>query len=248
MAILTRSPLSHQSMAVYQLLTRGKALTAKDIARDLGILPNAVHRSAGVLVELGLIGRCDARPVRFQIRPQKEAIQSYLLVSVNTFMKNFSHKEKDGASSNGARANLSISFINTRSQLLEMTNNDTKTACKSINHLVSGLELPAETILSLKKAVDRGVRLRFLVQNLDELDHVMIYNWKRMGLDVRHFPLLEARIIVFDSKIVYLTSYNPRKKEEAMGVRFSYPPIGRQMNELFERRWKISRPIKPKDL
>jgi len=57
------------------------------------------------------------------------------------------------------------------------------------------------------------------------------------------FPISRARIIIFDSKIFYLTSYNPQNKEEAIGIRFAYPPIAKQISDLFEKRWKASKPI-----
>lgn len=243
MSTRVKLPLSRQAAYIHKLLLKKRMLTAQEIAKELGILPNAVYRTAKTLVEMGLIETTNTHPVKFQIRPTNEAIESYLLLSKSIFSENFENAGKDNQNQSSKNQKLSVSFIKTRSELLEMTNSDMKTVQKTIDHIVSGLELPAEIILSYKNAHDRGIRLRFLVQNLNELNRDMLASWQKMGLIVRYFSLLEARIIIFDSKILYLTSYNPQKKEEAIGIRFAYAPIAQQIADLFEKRWEVSEPI-----
>ena len=65
-----------------------------------------------------------------------------------------------------------------------------------------------------------------------------------MGMKVKYYPIMEARIIIFDAKIAYITSYDPKRKEEAIGVRFQYPPIARILQELFDQRWSKAKEIK----
>ena len=243
MSIQIKLPIPKQSLTVYQLLLKERTLSAQDIASKLNIFPNAVYRAAQTLIELELIEKTNTYPVEFQAKSINEALENYLVVSKNSFLENFSHVDKRGQNSSNHSQKLSVSFIKTRSELLEMTNSDMKTVQKTIDHIVSGLELPAEIMLSYKKAHDRGIQLRFLVQNLNELNRDLLASWQKMGLIVRYFPLLEARIIIFDSKILYLTSYNPKNKEEAIGVRFAYAPIAQQISDLFEKRWEVSEPI-----
>lgn len=235
-------PFSKQSKAVYQLLGTGRPMSAQEIARRLNILPNAVYRLTRRLVQLGLIETLETYPVQFKALPISDALGSYLLISRNAFLENVS-RTKDSSGQTRGGNDVLITFIKTRSELLELTNTEIKKARKSIDHIVSGLELPAETILAYKAALNRGIKLRFLVQNVHELNREMLSNWQKMGLEVRHILLLEARIIIFDTKILYLTSYNPRRKEEAIGVRFAYSPIAWQMSQLFESKWKVAKPI-----
>jgi sugar-specific transcriptional regulator TrmB len=243
MRLTKKSPLSKQSTQVYNLLLQYSALSAQEIAEELGIFPHAVYRTAHTLATLGLIEKTSSYPAKFQVKPMDEALDNYVTLSKNLFVENFAHGTRKKTSRMAKSEKLSISFIKTRNELLEMTNADIKAARGSIEHIVSGIELPAETMLAYKKAVDRGVTLKFLVQNRNELNHDMLANWRKAGLEVRYFPLLEARIIIFDADIVYLTSYNPHDKDEATGIRFAYPPIARQMKELFESKWKVAKPL-----
>jgi sugar-specific transcriptional regulator TrmB len=228
--------LSKQATAIYRLLLQKPLLSAQEIAMKLIILPNAVYRTAQTLIDMGLIEGTNSYPVKYQAKSKDEAVENYINISKKIFLTNFHDVQGEQDGGNG----LSVSFIKTRAELLQMTQQDILTAQVTIDHIVSGLEIPAETILALKKSSDRGIKLRFLIQNLNELNREMITNWQKMGLRVRYYPMIEARIIIFDSRIIYLTSYNPQNKDEAIGVRFAYPPIAKQMSDLFERRWKIA--------
>jgi len=242
MRLNRRVPLSKQALAFYSLLLRNESLSAQNIADELNILPNAVYRITRKLMDLGLIEKINSYPVKFQAKSIAEAAKNYGSFSTNLFLENFQRINQNKKPVNSNQP-LAISFIKTRSELLERTHEDIKIARKTIDHIVSGMELPAETILSYKKSLGKGVKLRFLVQNLDELNRDMMISWQKMGLEVRHSPILEARIIIFDSEIVYLTSYSLQKKEEAIGIRFAYTPIAKQISDLFERIWQAANPI-----
>ncbi|MDB4979143.1 MAG: hypothetical protein JWM56_1329 [Candidatus Peribacteria bacterium] len=238
---LKTAAIPGQAKAIYKLLVSGKALSANDLASKLRILPNAVYRNTRKLIELGLIEQLDQYPVQFKMRPIDEAMKEYLSVAQKDFTENFF--PRDSKNTIKTNTDISISFIRTRSELLDMTNTDMETVEKSIDHIVSGLELPADTMLAYKKVLDRGIKLRFIVQNFSELNKGILRSWQKMGMEIRFFPLMEARIIIFDSNIVYLTSYDPRKKEQAIGIRFAYTPIVKQMSELFENRWTVSKAL-----
>lgn len=236
--------ISPQSTAVYNLLIKHQALTAKQIGVRLNILPNAVYRSIKPLIRLGCVEEYGKHPVQFRIKPATQALESYLFTSRENFLQTFFPNGFVSPKSQEEKLEfLNVSFIRDRNELIERSIKDIKKAKYEVKHIVSGLEVPAETILAFKEASDRGVKLRFLVQKLDEINKEMLKNWKKLGIDVKYFPLLEARIIIIDSQVVYITSYNPKQQEEAVGVRFNYLPIVRLMNELFETRWRIAKVI-----
>lgn len=233
--------LSPQSRSLYKLLIRNEALNSKEIGGKLGILPHAVYRSIKPLISIGLVEKIKGYPARFKIATPSSAIDAYLLKTKENFLQSFF--PKGISSETQTNKELSISFIKDRPELLERSNQDMSQAKQEVEILVSGLEVPAETILEYKRACERGVKIRTLVQRLDETNREMLHNWRKIGIDVRYFPLLEARIIIFDSEIVYITSYNPEIKDESIGIRFNYPPIAKLMKELFEIRWATSKEI-----
>lgn len=231
MTNLLLKSLPPQALMIYRTLDGGGAMNAKEIAEKLNIFPNAVYRNIKQLRELGFVDKVRTYPMSFRAKPVDDAMNLYSLMIQESFKSVFSSGNKQ----NGKL--LDISFIQTRSQLIEMSNSDVEKAKENINIIVSGHELPPDTILVFKRAVERGVGIRKLVQNREPENMAMFRNWKKAGVNVKYFPYMEARIMIIDSKIVYITSYNPKLNEEAVGVRFAYPPIAKLMNEVFEKRW-----------
>lgn len=229
--------ITPQSKKIYDLLSDKKPLTAAEIADKLNILPHAVYRSTKVLVDFGFIRKMGHHSTLFMKNGPIEPIDLYTSAMKRYLSESFSSNNKS------QNKPLDISFIQTREQLIEMTNRDVDKAKISINFIVSGHEVPAETILSHKRAVDRGVNIRKLVQNLDAASKQMFKSWKSAGVKIKYFPNMESRIFIYDSQIVYFTSYNPVKNDEALGIRFNYPPFAHMMNEMFEKRWEMAKEI-----
>lgn len=229
--------ITPQAKKIYNLLSDKKPLTAAQIADELNTLPHTVYRATKVLIDYGFVRKMGHHSTLYMKNGPEGPIDLYINAMKAYLSEEFLSKHK-------ANTNLlDISFIQNRSQLIEMTNEDVEKAQKSINFIVSGHEVPAETILAHKNAVERGVNVRKLVQNLDATSKDMIKTWKNAGIKIKYFPNMESRIFIYDSQIVYFTSYNPEKNEEALGVRFNYTPFARMMNEMFEARWKLGKEI-----
>ena len=231
-------PASRQSQDIYKLLVKKSGLNAKGIGKELKILPNAVYRAIKPLRELGLVEQTSERPTKFIAKPSVEAVEMYLLNQRNVFEQILG----DADLSTLPHSNAPV-LIKDRNDLIEKTNRDVKNSKRSVDFIVSGLEVPAETLLTYKQALDRNVKIRSIVQRLDDTSEEMFRNWKKIGLDVRHYPSIESRIFVIDNHIVYLTSYDPERKEECVGIRTGYEPFAKLMREVFERKWESAKEI-----
>ena len=229
--------ITPQAKAIYDLLSDKKPMTAVQIADELNILPHAVYRSTKVLVDYGFVRQMGRYSALYMKNAPDDPIEIYTSAMKTYLAQAFSTNSKPQSKL------LDIAFIQTREQLIEMTNADVDKAEKSIDFIVSGHEVPAETILSHKRAVERGVKIRKLVQSLDSVSQEMFKSWKSAGVKIKYFANMESRIFIYDSQVVYFTSYNPGKNEEALGVRFNYAPFARMMNEMFEQRWKLGKEI-----
>ncbi len=233
--------MSPQSEDIYQLLLKGKSLTARNIGKKLDIFPNTVYRAVKPLVAFGLVEQVDTYPVSFQAKSIETAIHSYTMSARTNLMRKFF--SINDIKSNSFTDSLDVSFIQNREGLLNYSNDDINKAKISVYHIVSGLEVPAESMLALKNAVERNVYIKFLVQQLDEVNKKILQNWQKIGVQIKYFPSMEARIIIIDEQIAYITSYNPNRKNEATGVRFNYPPIAKLMSEIFWQRWGMGKKI-----
>lgn len=233
--------LPPQSVAIYQELSKGNHMTAKKLGSQLGIYPQAAYRAIKPLKELGVVEQIGRYPRKYRIRASEDSLETYLQLMQEYYIKTFLPK-KGGIKTILAQL-LKVTFIQNRDELLQKSNEDIQKAKYRVDNIVSGDEVPAETILVRKNAIAKGVKFRFIVQKFDKFNRYMFTNWQTLGVKVRYYPVLEARLIVIDAKIVYITSYNPSVNGEAVGVRFEYPPIAKLMQELFENRWSQAKEI-----
>lgn len=238
--------MSPQTAEIYQLLVKSQALTAAQIGKTMRIFPHSVYRSMQTLEDLGLVVKSQSYPAEYSAKPLDDALSLYLNVAREHFLEKFFsiHNESTQSSTKAASNGLQLSFIKNRQDMLDQSNQDVWNAKKEIVMIFSGLIASAETILAYKRAVERGVKIRFIVQRLDETNKEMLRNWEKLGVEVRYYPLIEARILLFDSRVAYIVSYNQNVKEEGIGVRFEYAPVAILMEELFEKRWKRAKVIK----
>lgn len=235
--------ISPQSATIYRLLQTSSQMSAADIAKKLDILPHAVYRAIKPLLTMDLVENSNTYPVRYQAKHSDYALDAYVNNAREQFVQSFFVSNLVGSSTTAAKTGLPTTFVKDRQDLLDQSNADMNHAKNEVVMIVSGLIAPAETILAYKRAAERGVKIRIIVQNLNETNKDMLRNWKKLGVEVRYYPLIEARILLFDNNIVYFTSYNPAEKEAGIGVRFAYPPMAMMMNELFEKRWELAEEI-----
>lgn len=230
---------SEQVIAVYRVLLGGNELTAKDIGKELDVVANSVYRVVKTLTKLGFVEKLKGRPVRFRAKREADGLSSFFILQREWFLDAISVTGKVKRTFGGkTRDVLNVSFVQSRKESIERSTLDIRNASEEVCLFVSGDEVPAETILEEKRAIERGVQVRVLVQKLDESNREMIMNWKRMGMQVRFYPSIGARVIIIDSKVVYIVSHDPKKIEEGVGVRFNYKPIALLMREIFGERWE----------
>lgn len=242
-----KTPMTPLSIRMYRFLSRvKKPLTAREVGSRLNIYPHAVYRLAKVLQVLGLIAVTESYPKKFQARQTSEALNLFLLAQRNWFLKVFRGRgEKEIDLKRQDKVNLNLSFIQSRDESVRKTTVDLINAKSEVSLIISGAELPAETIKALKEAVDRQVRVRVLVQIKNQKSQEMFANWKKMGIKVKRIPPIEARIMIFDKRIVYLLSFSEKKESENIGIRFDYPPAAVVMQEVFERQWSKNSVYRP---
>jgi hypothetical protein len=87
------------------------------------------------------------------------------------------------------------------------------------------------------------VVIRKIVHQKDRSSGPLIDRWKEIGVNIRYLPDFQMRMLIFDQRIVYMTSYDSENYKSAFGVRFEYEPLALQMSELFEQNWRKAQSI-----
>lgn len=232
--------VSEQAADMYRLLEGCESMTAKELAANLDILPNAVYRVANRLEMLGMVRIEKGYPRRFKALPSQTALNWYLLAASQSFKQEFG-----GDSSSKSVSDLmpSITFIKNRQQLLEISAEEIRNAKTSINYIVSGHRIPDGSVLAFRKAAAKKVRSRVIIQNTPETTDNALENYFDLGMQVRYLPNIGMRLFIFDGKTAIMTSYDETQSARAFGIRFTYTPVATQLDQLFEQNWNVAKPL-----
>ena len=231
---LLQKTLSPKASESYNLLLRHPGLSAKDISKKMAIVVNSVYRNLRELIKLGLIEEVGGYPLKYRPKPVSEAVALYTRLIRQNFYESFGLGGQ-------AEGSLKIKFFQSRKDFLRLVEKDFNRAKKYINVIISGHEVPADFVLSHKKAVDRGAKIRKLIQHLNVESIQVAKNYQKIGVETRHTPLMNMRIVVIDGQVTYFGSYTPDRQQESIGVRFDYAPYAKLMSELFEQRWSAAK-------
>ncbi len=225
--------ISPQSVKVYNLLIKNGPLLADQIGKKINILPNTAYRNLKELMSLGFVEKSTKYPAVYRAKIPSETIGLFTNLIIQSFHQTFASLGKQ------EEMDLKISFIQNRKDLLKQAEKDAYKAQRQINRIVSGDSVPPETTLAFKSAAERGVKIRSLVQGVSEGKPEVVNSWRKMGMEVKFTQSINTRIVTYDGLITYFASYNKKHPQEALGVRFDYPPLAALMDEMFESRWKL---------
>jgi sugar-specific transcriptional regulator TrmB len=232
--------VSRQSAKIYRLLSKSKVLSARQIADELNIFPNAVYRAAKPLAEFGMIEQLDGYPVRYKAVPANSAMNWYLRAAAQSFRREFGSLVSKPTNDSLP----TITFIKDREHMLKICEHEARKATSHINYIVSGHRIPDSTVLSYRKASTVGVKVRAIIQNTPDTTDNSLERYHKMGVEVRYLPNIGIRLFIFDGRVAVLTSYDDMKSSRAFGIRFTHVSVASQLDHLFEQRWLEAKPIK----
>jgi|GEM_PF-1895263 len=228
-----------QSVSIFKALSTAGDLTAKELAAQLHILPNAVYRAIKPLIELGMVEVLPTYPTTYRADSMSAALEWYLRAAVRSFQRDFAVPGPKTVEDNLP----SITFIKDRDNLRRITEEEARKSKQSIDCILSGHRVADSTIADYRQAVARGVRLHVIIENDPTLPEVDLEAFRIMSAETKYLPNLGIRLFIFDKRTAVITSYDPIVPNRAFGIRFTYAPVAEQLGQLFERHWQEARQI-----
>lgn len=231
---LTKIGLTHNEARIYSLLVLKGALSSEEIAREIKIFPNAVYRLAKKLLNKKFIVELDGWPKKYQAIPPKIAVENYIqkklrdleelkTISLSQFTEIKSPTQVETLAGKNAMFDKYIELANKAKQEILIF---------SIGEPVND-----EIKLANRDALERNVSIKFLVQISDKNNETLLNSWRRMGLEVRHYPAQGFHLVIFDSQITLLTASNPKNPDERTTTIFPNQFFSHTMRDYFYALW-----------
>lgn len=210
--------------------------TVKEIAKEIGVLPNAVYRLLSQLDDKGLIAATNAHPAVYKaITPR---------VVWDTYVKNgYLQKEKDKdellslIKQPQKSDQTNIEVINNIKDFFSSYTRLSKIAKREILIISIGEEVPENVLLANRDALGKGIKIKFIAHVHNQTNHPLLVRWVRMGLEVRHFPSQGFHLVVIDSNTVLLAVSDPKDTQNRTAIVFNNPSFAEAMTSYFQSVW-----------
>ncbi|MEK7611317.1 MAG: helix-turn-helix domain-containing protein [Patescibacteria group bacterium] len=237
--------LTAQEARLYLYLLKKKEVSAETIRRDLRIPIQSVYRSARNLKGRDLISEIPEWPLMFIAKPPKIALadlvqnktrEMQLLIEALTGAKPRVHRQKPVGPTK-------VNLIFNPQELFLSSAAAINKAKREILVISIGEELPEELVLAQRRAIERGVTSRMVAHRYDSSNREILHNFKRNGIDVRHYPDWGFHLVVVDEECAILAANNPKKTSERVGIEFFSIGLAKALRDYFYSVWNRAKVI-----
>jgi len=231
--------LSKQTREIYTvLIKKGKPLSASELAFRIRVAIADVYRLIKPLLDIGLVEISTGRPRMFQSKPVSDGSGLFLLNESRWFNDQFGSQIQ-----RKEQADMQMEFIQGRDELMRVSATETDKCSKSVDLLRSGHEIPPDTMRATVQAIQRGVKVRMLIQDYGVENRDQVENWLKNGILVRKTTLKHLRLMLYDSKVCYFMSYKHTDSGQDQGMKIVYPPFAAILCQYFDQLWRESEKI-----
>lgn len=235
--------LSEKESLSYLTLLKEGALSASEVAKRIDALPNAVYRLMESLEGKGFVVDLGGRPRRFQARPPEAAFSAFLESKALAIEKAKTAALESLAKAPKRVAPTRVDLVTGQeevfSKAVEMYNE-----AKEETLLISiGEPISEELMLAIRDALERKVKMKMIAHKYSEENKDLLSAWKRMGVEVRHYPDWGFHLLVCDAKRVLIAANNPENTKERTGIVFGSPALAKALRDYFYSVWEKAEEI-----
>jgi sugar-specific transcriptional regulator TrmB len=240
---LVKMGLTYDEARVFELLVKSGSLTARQLAKELSILPNAVYRLAKVLAAKGLLVRLSTSPIKFQVVNPEKSLKEYANRRANSLEQTATYVINALISQKTMGPETRVDIVTGQVEIFEAYVELEKVAKKEILVISIGEPVPDEVKLATKDALDRGVEIKFIFHLYTKENRDLLKSWVKMGAKVRHSPGWGYHFTIIDGKVSMVVANNPKETHERTGMVIYSKALTEAHRDYFFKLWKKAKPI-----
>lgn len=241
---LVRLGLTSDEANSYITLVNKGSLTSAQIAKRIGVLPNALYRLMKKLQEKGFVRILNTYPVTFQAFPPATAIDSFVTQKIREF-ENMKLMSVESLSESQATISTKVDVLISQEVYFKKFVELANSAKSEILVISIGEPVPDEIKIACARALERGVKIRFVFHIHNKENDSLLKAWVKMGSEVRYYKDSGYHLNLFDGKTAVLVANNPENTKERTGMIFYNERLTHSLREYFHTLWDRSIPISP---
>lgn len=231
--------LSDDAVKLYHVVQAHGDITALIAGDCLHKLPNALYRLFYELEKLGLVSRIAGRPLIFRATGSTVGFSSAYTMKTHLLAKLLARTGED------IIAHDQPEILIGKQMLYERYLPLADAALSNIRVYTIGIAYSDEFVRVQQAAIDRGVRIRHIIQERSPSNYYVLNTWRTLGVDIRILPGLRGfHLMIFDDNAAMVSFSSPDDTENRVTIVVRHPGSITPLIALFESLWQESGQIK----
>lgn len=235
---LVKLGLSPHEARVYQALFKEGSLSAKEVAKRIGVLPSATYRLLEKLTEKGFVSTTGRYPKVYRAISPSIALDFFTKRRILETEALKSQAIKELSQKKTKIRETEINLITSRYEIFMSYAEMARKAKKEILIISIGEPVPDEVLLANRDALEKGVKVHMIAHKYDKENRDLLKNWQKMGWEIRHYPDWGFHLIVFDGQNSLLAVNNPEDPRERVGMQIFSPGLSKALRDYFYSVWE----------
>lgn len=235
---LVKFGLTPNETQCYLALLRNGSMAAVEIGNELNVLTNAVYRLTKKLIKAGLAVELSTTPATYQAVGLEVAITALASKRTREIEEAKIQAIEYGREMEIAKGSqTSVEVLTGKQGLMEKYLELATKARQEILIISIGEPVSDEVKIVNRDAIERGVRIRFIVHRFDSNNESMVNSYIRMGIELKHNPDSGYHLVVVDRKVALLAISDPKNTEERTIMMIYNAGLAKAMANFFYSIW-----------
>lgn len=235
---LVKIGFSKQEATIYLILINEGILPAKEIALRLKILPNAVYRIIRRLEAKKLLTIISTSPFKFYVLPPDLALSTYIKNTSLIWEKESKEISLALQNNNANSSSTTINILSGKQELFKASENLINQSTKEVLIISIGEPSTNDLILANKRAIERGVTVRFIAHKHNKDNNEYLKNLIKNGFEIRHFPDWGFHMVIIDGEKSLLAVNDPEKSDDRVTIKIFSQGLSKALRDYFYSVWE----------
>ncbi|MFH1276277.1 MAG: helix-turn-helix domain-containing protein [Candidatus Woesearchaeota archaeon] len=199
------------------------------------------------LIQKNFVKVIPSTPKKYQIDDIKKALKRYINFKqseLNERLENVDQLETKPKLFSLDKNDPTVNMFTGRDEHIRAAVALRDAAKKEILQSAPGFKGSYASALSLKKAFERGIKIKLIVREVNEVNKKMIKSCLDNGIEIRENPIALLSLLIVDSKEFLLGVQDYKNEEERMTMYSKNEALLAVLKETHAKFWEKAKPIK----
>ena len=244
---LRKLGLSEYESKVYLTLVRYGSLEGRKLSKLSSVPQSKIYEVLYRLAEKKFVLILEVKPKLFKAIEPRTAIKNFLLSKkqeIETLGRTIPNKLKSLKKFVEPQTSELITVYRGEKNTHPLVINKFITAKKYVKDMFTFEYMPNSVLREVIKCIEKGVKIYMLATKKDEDNIKLIRKIKKLGVEVRYFPVKAIRLAIKDGVESYQMIVNPKNMLDRVSIVIESNELTKALEHYFDYLWQKAKIIK----